>query len=44
MATITPTVVSNPVPANETANSDNTIDPPPSKKAPNTAVAINKAE
>ena len=34
IATITPTVVSNPVPASETANSDKTIDPPPNKNAP----------
>ncbi|CAB4568913.1 unannotated protein [freshwater metagenome] len=44
IATITPTVVSNPVPASETANSDNTIEPPPNKNAPNTAEAINNAE
>ncbi|CAB4767560.1 unannotated protein [freshwater metagenome] len=44
IATITPTVVSRPVPASETANSDRTIDPPPNKNAPNTADAISRAE
>ena len=44
IATITPTVVSKPVPARETANKDRTIEPPPSKNAPNTAAAIKSAE
>ncbi|CAB5011405.1 unannotated protein [freshwater metagenome] len=44
MATITPTVVSKPVPANAIARSERTILPPPSKNAPNTADAIKIAE
>ncbi|CAB4710775.1 unannotated protein [freshwater metagenome] len=44
MATITPTVVSKPVPASAIARSERTTLPPPSKKAPNTAVAISIAE
>src|SRR5262249_54161454 len=34
IATITPTVVSSPVPASATANSDRVIEPPPSRNAP----------
>ena len=41
---ITPTVVSNPVPASAIARSESTMLPPPSKNAPNTAAAINRAE
>ena len=44
IATITPTVVSRPVPASAIARSERTILPPPSKKAPNTAPAISRAE
>jgi len=44
IATITPTVVRRPVPASATANSERTIEPPPSKNAPNTEAAINSAE
>ncbi|CAB4537062.1 unannotated protein [freshwater metagenome] len=44
MATITPTVVSKPVPANAIARSESTTLPPPSKNAPNTAAAIRSAE
>ena len=44
IATITPTVVSKPVPARAIARSESTMLPPPSKKAPNTAAAINSAE
>ncbi|CAB4601623.1 unannotated protein [freshwater metagenome] len=41
---MTPTVVSKPVPASAIAKSDKTMDPPPSKNAPITAVAIRIAE
>ena len=34
IATMTPTVVSRPVPARAMANSDRVIEPPPSRKAP----------
>ncbi|CAB4782560.1 unannotated protein [freshwater metagenome] len=44
IATITPTVVNKPVPANAIARSESTMFPPPSKKAPNTADAIITAE
>ena len=44
IATMTPTVVSRPVPASAIAKSDKTIDPPPSRNAPNTAAAISSAE
>ena len=35
--TMTPTVVSRPQPASAIANSDSTIEPPPSRNAPYTA-------
>ena len=44
IATITPTVVSRPVPASATANSDSTIEPPPSRNAPYTPAAMTSAE
>ena len=44
IATITPTVVRSPVPARATANRESVMEPPPSKKAPNTAAAIRRAE
>jgi hypothetical protein len=44
MATMTPTVVSRPVPASATANSDSVIEPPPSRNAPKTPAAITRAE
>src|SRR5205823_14569162 len=44
IATITPTVVNRPVPASATANSDSTIEPPPSRKAPYTPAAMTRAE
>ena len=44
IATMTPTVVRSPVPANAIAKSERTTDPPPSKKAPKTADAIRIAE
>ena len=42
--TITPTVVSRPVPASATAKSDRTIEPPPSMAAPATPAPIRSAE
>ena len=42
--TMTPTVVSRPVPASATANSETTIEPPPSSAAPYTAAPISSAE
>ncbi len=44
IATITPTVVRSPVPASEIAKRLSTIEPCPSRNAPNTAAAINSAE
>ena len=44
IATMTPTVVSKPVPAIAIAKSDKVIDPPPSKNAPNTDAAIKRPE
>ena len=44
IATITPTVVSRPVPASATANSDSVIEPPPSRNAPKTPAPISSAE
>src|SRR5690242_7702892 len=44
IATMTPTVVSRPVPASATANRDSVIDPPPSRNAPYTPAAITIAE
>lgn len=43
MATITPTVVSRPVPARATANSASMIEAPPSRNAPYTASPISRA-
>ncbi len=43
MATITPTVVSSPVPASATANRASMIDVPPSRKAPYTPRPISRA-
>ncbi len=43
IATITPTVVSRPVPASATAKSASMIDVPPSRKAPYTPRPINRA-
>lgn len=43
MATITPTVVSRPVPASATANSASMIDVPPSRNAPYTLSPISRA-
>ena len=42
IATITPTVVSSPVPARATANSEIVSEPVPSRKAPNTAAPITR--
>ena len=42
--TMTPTVVSRPVPASAIANRLRTTEPPPSEKAPNTAAPISSAE
>jgi hypothetical protein len=44
MATMTPTVVSRPVPASATANSEMTVDPPPSRNAAYTAPPMRIAE
>ena len=44
IATMTPTVVSRPVPASEIARSESTMLPPPKRNAPNTADAIKIAE
>ena len=44
MATMTPTVVSRPVPAIATANRPSTTEPPPRLYAPNTAAPISSAE
>ena len=41
--TMTPAVVSRPVPASATANSETPIEPLPSRNAPNTAIAISTA-
>ena len=43
MATITPTVVSRPVPASATANSATVTEPVASMNAPNTAAAMTSA-
>ena len=43
MATMTPTVVSRPVPASATANSASMTEVPPSRKAPYTPRPINRA-
>jgi hypothetical protein len=43
MATMTPTVVSRPVPASATANSDTVTEAPPSRNAPNTADPMTRA-
>ena len=44
MATITPTVVSRPVPASATANREAVSEPPPSRNAPKTAAPTTSAE
>ena len=44
MDTITPTVVSRPVPARATANNDRITEPPPASAATYTAAPINRAE
>ena len=44
MDTMTPTVVSRPVPARAIANRLSTTDPPPREKAANTAAPISRAE
>ena len=44
IATMTPTVVSRPVPASATANSDSVIEPPPSRNAPKTPAPMSSAE
>ena len=43
IATMTPTVVSRPVPASATANSDTTIEPATSRNAPYTAAPMTSA-
>ena len=44
IATMTPTVVSRPVPASAMANSDRMTEPPPSRNAPKTAAPMSIAE
>ncbi len=44
MDTMTPTVVSRPVPASAMANRLSTTDPPPRENAANTAAPISSAE
>ena len=43
IATMTPTVVSRPVPASATANSASTVEPPPSRNAAYTAPPMSSA-
>ncbi len=43
IATMTPTVVSRPVPASATANSETVTEAPPSRNAPKTAAPITRA-